>query len=153
MERLPRGANFQRSLMLWQIGLHVAGDPDEPYYGNRDMCISVGSGSADNFRPWLRMSTGSPIIAHAVAKGDLEMSMVNPSAFLTQAYRGTGLFEEPLPLRVVACYPSWDRFVFMIHPRTGLTSLVADQGTAVSVAAFHPRGRHPLHPRAAGPDP
>ncbi len=123
MERLPRGANFQRGLMLWQIGLHVAGDPDEPYYGNRDMCISVGSGSAENFRPWLRMSTGSPIIAHAVAKGDLEMSMVNPSAFLTQAYRGVGLFKEPLPLRVVACYPSWDRFVFMIHPRTGLTSL------------------------------
>ena len=88
MERLPRGANFQRSLMLWQIGLHVAGDPNEPYYGNRDMCISVGSGSAENFRPWLRMSTGSPIIAHAVAEGDLEMSMVNPSAFLTQAYQG-----------------------------------------------------------------
>ena len=123
MERLPRGANFQRGLMLWQIGLHVAGDPNTPYYGNRDMCISVGSGSGENFRPWLRMSTGSPIIAHAVAKGDLEMSMVNPSAFLTQAYRGVGLFKEPLPLRVVACYPSWDRFVFMIHPRTGLTSL------------------------------
>ena len=123
MERLPRGANFQRGLMLWQIGLHVAGDPNTPYYGNRDMCIAVGSGSAENFRPWLRMSTGSPIIAHAVAKGDLEMAMVNPSAFLTQAYRGTGLFEEPLPLRVVACYPSWDRFVFMMHPRTGLTSL------------------------------
>ena len=123
MERLPRGANFQRGLMLWQIGLHVAGDPNTPYYGNRDMCISVGSGSADNFRPWLRMSTGSPVIAHGVARGDLEMSMVNPSAFLTQAYRGTGFFKEPLPLRVVACYPSWDRFVFMIHPSTGLTSL------------------------------
>ncbi len=123
MERLPRGANFQRGLMLWQIGLHVAGDPNTPYYGNRDMCISVGSGSAENFRPWLRMSTGSPIIAHAVAEGDLEMAMVNPSGFLTQAYRGTGLFKEPLPLRVVACYPSWDRFVFMMHPRTGLTSL------------------------------
>lgn len=123
MERLPRGANFQRGLMLWQIGLHIAGDPATPYYGNRDLCISVGSGSAEDFRPWLRMSTGSPIIARAVARGDLEMAMVNPSAFLTQAYRGTGLFEEPLPLRVVACYPSWDRFVFMIHPRTGLTSL------------------------------
>ena len=123
MEQLPRGANFQRTRMLWEIGLHVAGDPNTPYYGNRDMCISVGSGSANIFRPWLRMSTGSPIIAHAVAKGDLEMSIVNPSGFLTQAYRGTGLFKEPLPLRVVACYPSWDRFVYLIHPRTGLTSL------------------------------
>jgi TRAP-type uncharacterized transport system substrate-binding protein len=50
------------------------------------------------------------------------MSMVNPSGLLTQAYRGTGLFPEPLPVRVLAVYPSWDRFVYVIHPRTGLTS-------------------------------
>src|SRR5262249_61283862 len=29
----------------------------------------------------------------------------------------------PLPLRIVALYPSWDRFVFMVHPRTGIRSL------------------------------
>jgi TRAP-type uncharacterized transport system substrate-binding protein len=49
--------------------------------------------------------------------------MVNPSGFLTQAYRGTGLFSEPLPVRVLANYPSWDRYVHVIHPRTGLKSL------------------------------
>ncbi len=123
MEQLPRGANFQRARLLWEIGLHIAGDPATPYYGNRDICIVVGSGSAQNFSPWLRMSTGSPILAHAVARGELEMAMVNPSGLLTQAYRGTGLFQEPLPVRVVANYPSWDRFVCVIHPRTGLTSL------------------------------
>jgi TRAP-type uncharacterized transport system substrate-binding protein len=123
MERLPRGANFQRTLMLWQIGLHIAGDPNTPYYGPRDMCISVGSGSSESFKPWLRMSTGSPILAHAVCRGELEMAMVNPSGFLTQAYRGTGLFSQPLPVRVLANYPSWDRYVHVIHPRTGLKSL------------------------------
>ena len=91
MEPLPRGANFQRTKLLWEIGLHIAGDPNTPYYGPRDMCISVGSGSAESFKPKLRMSTGSPILAHAVCRGDLEASMVNPSGFLTQAYRGTGL--------------------------------------------------------------
>ena len=50
MEPLPRGANFQRALMLWEIGLHIAGDPNTPYYGPRDMCISVGSGSNENFQ-------------------------------------------------------------------------------------------------------
>ncbi len=123
MEQLPRGANFQRARLLWEIGLHIAGDPATPYYGNRDICIVVGSGSAQNFCPWLRMSTGSPILAHAVVRGELEMAMVNPSGLLTQAYRGTGLFLEPLPVRVVANYPSWDRFVYVVHPRTGLTSL------------------------------
>ncbi len=123
MEPLPRGANFQRTKLLWEIGLHIAGNPNTPYYGNRDMCIVVGSGSGDNFRPWLRMATGSPSLAHAVCRGELEMAMVNPSGFLTQAYRGTGLFKEPLPVRVIANYPSWDRFVYTLHPRTGLRSL------------------------------
>ncbi|MBI4525800.1 MAG: hypothetical protein HY695_18545 [Deltaproteobacteria bacterium] len=123
MESLPKGANFQRAKFLWEIGLHIASNPQTPYYGNRDMCITVGSGSGEHFRPWLRMSTGSPILAHAVVKGELEAAMVNPSAFLTQAYRGTGLFSEPLPVRVIANYPSWDRFVCMIHPRTGLRSV------------------------------
>ncbi|HEY1371928.1 MAG TPA: hypothetical protein VGH50_05620, partial [Candidatus Binatia bacterium] len=123
MEPLPRGANFQRCKLMWEIGLHIAGDPTTPYYGNRDMMIAVGSGSGENYRPWLRMATGAPHLAHAVCRGDLEMSMVNPSGFLTQAYRGTGLFPEALPVRVLAIYPSWDRFVYVVHPRTGLKSL------------------------------
>jgi TRAP-type uncharacterized transport system substrate-binding protein len=122
MEPLPRGANFVRAKMLWEIGLHIAGNPATPYYGNRDLCISVGSGSGDAYRPWLRMATGSPVLAHAVAKGELDVAIVNPSGMLTQAYRGKGLFREPLPLRVVANYPSWDRFVCAFHPRTGIRS-------------------------------
>lgn len=123
MEPLPRGANFQRALMLWEIGLHIAGNPNTPYYGPRDMCIAVGSGSHDNFKPWLRMSTGSPILAHGVCRNELEAAMINPSGLLTQAYRGTGIFSEKLPVRIIAVYPSLDHFVYMIHPRTGLKSL------------------------------
>jgi TRAP-type uncharacterized transport system substrate-binding protein len=87
------------------------------------MCISIGNGSGAAWRPALRMGTGSPILALDVARGGLEMAMVNPSGFLTQAVRGLGLFSEPLPLRIIAMYPRYDRFVFMIHPRTGLKSL------------------------------
>jgi hypothetical protein len=123
MEPLPRGANFLRAKMLWEIGLHVAGDPNEPYFGNRDVSIAVGSGSGADYKPWFRMSTGSPILAHAVARGDIDLAFVNPSGFLTQMYRGTGLFAEPLPVRLVANYPSWDRYVHCFHPRTGITSL------------------------------
>jgi TRAP-type uncharacterized transport system substrate-binding protein len=123
VEPLPRGANFVRAKFLWEIGLHIAGNPDTPYYGNRDVCITVGSGSGESYRPWLRMSSGSPILAHAVGKGELEMAIVNPSGLLTQAYRGTGLFNKPLPLRVVANYPSWDRFVMLFHPRIRIGSL------------------------------
>jgi TRAP-type uncharacterized transport system substrate-binding protein len=124
MEPLPKGANFVRAKTLWEIGLHIAGNPATPYGGNRDMMITVGSGSGESFRPWLRMSSGSAILAEAVAKGEgVECAFVNPSALLTQAYRGVGLFTAPLPLRIIASYPSWDRFVFAVHPRTGIRSL------------------------------
>src|SRR5262249_57090488 len=88
------------------------------------MATLIGSGSSAAFRPWLRLATGSAILAEQVAKGDgVELAFVNPSALLTQAYRGVGLFSAPLPVRIIAVYPSWDRFVFMIHPRTGIRSL------------------------------
>jgi TRAP-type uncharacterized transport system substrate-binding protein len=120
---LPRGANFRRAKTLWELALDVAGNPANPYGGDRDVCITVGNGSGAQFRPKLRMATGSPILAHEVAAGGLEMAFVNPSAFLTQAYRGVGLFAARLPLRVIAVYPTLDWFVFAIHPRTGLRSL------------------------------
>jgi TRAP-type uncharacterized transport system substrate-binding protein len=123
MEPLPRGANFVRAKTLWEIGLHIAGNPATPYGGNRDMVIAVGSGSGAHFRPWLRLATGSAILAEEVASGGVELAFVNPSALLTQAYRGVGLFRAPLPVRIIAVYPSWDRFVFMVHPRTGIREL------------------------------
>ncbi len=125
VEPLPKGANFVRGKMLWEIGLHIAGNPDTPYGGNRDMVITVGSGSGERFRPWLRMASGSAILAEGVVAGDVEAAFVNPSALLTQAYRGVGLFKKPLPVRIICNYPSWDRFVMAFHPRTGIKS-VAD---------------------------
>lgn len=115
-EPLPQGANFKRAKTLWEICLDIAGNPTTPYYGPRDISIAVGSGSGEHYKPWFRMSTGSPILAHAVANGELEYVFVNPSAMLTQAYRGTGLFKEPLPLRTVFSYPSWDRYVVVFRP-------------------------------------
>jgi hypothetical protein len=123
MEPLPRGANFVRAKTLWEIGLQLAGNPAIPYGGNRDMVITVGSGSGARFRPSLRLATGSAILAEDVVNGGLEAAFVNPSALLTQAYRGVGLFRAALPVRLIAVYPSWDRFVFLLHPRTGIRSL------------------------------
>jgi TRAP-type uncharacterized transport system substrate-binding protein len=109
--------------MLWEIALGLAGDPSIPYYGNRDISVVVGNGSAESFTSAVRMAPGSPILSHAVVRGDLDLAFVNPSALLTQAYRGTGLYSQPLPVRVIASYPSWDRFVVAVHPRLGIGSL------------------------------
>jgi TRAP-type uncharacterized transport system substrate-binding protein len=33
------------------------------------------------------------------------------------------LFSAPLPVRIIASYPSWDRFVMAFHPRTGIRTI------------------------------
>ena len=123
MATLPTGANFKRSQILWELGLHIAGNPETKYGGNRDMCITVGSGAGEEMKPWLRFSTGSAIMAQSVARGDIDVAFVNPSALLTQAYRGTGAFKAPLPLRIIANYPSIDRFVIVMRSSLGFKSL------------------------------
>jgi hypothetical protein len=39
MELIPKGANFVRDKTLWEISMHLAGNPATPYGGNRDMVI------------------------------------------------------------------------------------------------------------------
>lgn len=123
MAYLPTGANFKRGKILWELGLHIAGNPETPYGGNRDMCIVVGTGAGESFKPWLKLATGSAVMAHAVARGEITAAFVNPSAMLTQAYRGVGLFHQPLDLRILASYPSMDRFVIGVKQSLGFGSL------------------------------
>ena len=123
MDAVPRGATFKRIKTLWEIGVHVAADSAVRGASDREIYIAVGNGSAENFKPSLRMATGSPLLAYAVARDELDVAIINPSGLLTQAYRGTGMFPKPLPVRVLANYPSWDRFVILVHPRTGIKSI------------------------------
>jgi TRAP-type uncharacterized transport system substrate-binding protein len=135
MEPLPRGAQFVRSRMLWEIALGYAGDPSIPYYANRDVAVFVGNASGENFTPSLRMSPGSPALAVGICRGELDAAFVNPSALLTQAYIGKGLFSEPLPVRALSVYPSWDRFVIGVRPGSGITSLadIRDRPVRISI--------------------
>ena len=68
------------------------------------MVFTIGSGSGAAFRPWLRLATGSAILAEEIAKADgIECAFVNPSALLTQAYRGVGLFSSRRVVSVAGC--------------------------------------------------
>ena len=71
----------------------------------------------------LSFATGSFTEIIAVAEGKYSMAWVNPSAMLTMAYRGKGVFKKPLPLRTVATFPSFDVMGFAVHESTGITSL------------------------------
>ncbi len=101
MEGTPQGpgSSFRANIIsvktFWEIGLHLVSDPSITYGGNRDMTITIGSGAHENFQPSLRMATGSIILAHGVTNGDVDMAFVNPSACLTQAYKGPDSSANP----------------------------------------------------------
>jgi TRAP-type uncharacterized transport system substrate-binding protein len=60
---------------------------------------------------------------HAVAERRLSVLWISSSIALTMAYRGTGPFEKPLPLRALAVFPSWDVLGFAVHEATGIKRL------------------------------
>src|SRR5687767_3860890 len=116
------GASTARADALYQIaqGLAATRAGDRPY---RDMRLSVGLAKDQGFQPALNMATGTPDLAFAVARGDLDVVAVNPTAFMIMAYRGTGPFSEALPIRALAVMPSWDRMAFGVSEKTGVSSL------------------------------
>jgi len=117
-----KAPNFIRAKFLWEIGLHIAGNPATPYYGNRDICITVGSGSGATYKPWpahvVRLADPRPRGRARRARGRDRQSVGIADA----AVRGTGLFAAPLrsassPTSVL------DRFAFIVHPRPAIKSL------------------------------
>jgi hypothetical protein len=67
--------------------------------------------------------SNAPSAIPEVARGEVQLAIVNPSTILTLAYRGTGPFKEALPVRTITVLPSHDQFLFALAERTGLTSL------------------------------
>ncbi len=59
----------------------------------------------------------------AVAQHKVSLAWINPSAAATLAFKGKGPFSEPLPLRTLAVFPSYDVIGFAVHASAGVTSL------------------------------
>jgi TRAP-type uncharacterized transport system substrate-binding protein len=53
----------------------------------------------------------------------VDIAYVNPAALVTMAYRGKGYYKQKLPLRVLACFPSWDRIALVISKDLRVRSL------------------------------
>lgn len=58
-----------------------------------------------------------------VIRGDADLGIINPVEPLTLAYRGTGPYKNPSPLRVITTIPSADQLGFAVTENTGLNSL------------------------------
>jgi TRAP-type uncharacterized transport system substrate-binding protein len=73
--------------------------------------------------PLTLFASDDPEVIDEVVSGKVQVAIMNPVDPLTLAYRGTGPYNKPLPLRIVTVIPSEDQLAFAVSERTGVTSL------------------------------
>lgn len=86
--------------------------------------------------------SGSPDGIDLVARGEAHLAMINPSAVLTMAYRGTGPYPEPIPVRIVTVIGSYDQIALAVAESTGLRTLaeIRERQYPLRVSIRGPRG-------------
>ncbi len=114
-----------RSDALYQIAVGMWYDRSGAELPFGDIHVALDAREPNPDRPNLSFAVDTARSPVAVASGEADLSFFNPSAFLVMACRGVGPFPEPLPLRTIATFPSWDRMGFAVSSRTGLDSLAA----------------------------
>ncbi|HSK31056.1 MAG TPA: TAXI family TRAP transporter solute-binding subunit, partial [Candidatus Limnocylindria bacterium] len=58
-----------------------------------------------------------------VGERRVDIAYVNPAALVAMAYRGKGYYKKKLDLRVLGCFPSWDRIALVVSKDLGVSSL------------------------------
>jgi TRAP transporter TAXI family solute receptor len=53
----------------------------------------------------------------------VDIAYVNPSALVAMAYRGKGYYKRKMELRVLGCFPSWDRIALVVAKDLRVKSL------------------------------
>ena len=106
-------------LMLEAVSEMVA-QPDWSYMRSR---LTIDDQTGAHEEAFSFVGTQDPAVIAEVVRGDVHVSMLNPSAMLTLAARGTGPFSEPQPIAPIGIIPSYDQLAFAVSPESGVTSL------------------------------
>jgi uncharacterized protein len=90
--------------------------------------VSLTSGRRDSGPMPLRIGINGDIYGGMrapleVGTRRVDIAYVNPAALVTMAYRGKGFYKQKLPLRVLACFPSWDRIAMVVAKDLGVKAL------------------------------
>jgi len=112
----PLSAVAIRSRLVLEIASELVGGTDRSIRVAEVRLRDLAS------EPALRLSSLSTIGAvFDVVERRVDLAIANPSAALTLAYRGTGAFSRPLPVRTIAVIPSADQYAFAVKKEIGLT--------------------------------
>jgi uncharacterized protein len=92
------------------------------------LSVSLTSGKRDAKRTLLRIGINGDVYGGMrapleVGTRRVDIAYVNPASLVTMAYRGRGYYKEKLLLRVLGCFPSWDRIALVVDKDLGVKSL------------------------------
>ena len=90
--------------------------------------VSLTSGKRDARQTELRIGINGDIYGGMRAPLEIgtrrvDIAYVNPAALVTMAYRGKGYYKQKMELRVLGCFPSWDRIALVVDKNLGVKSL------------------------------
>lgn len=92
------------------------------------LTISLSSGRRESKHIPLRVGINGDVYGGMrapieVGMRRIDIAYVNPSAMVAMAYRGKGYYKKKLELRVLGCFPSWDRIALVVSKELGVKSL------------------------------
>ncbi|HEX2228590.1 MAG TPA: TAXI family TRAP transporter solute-binding subunit [Candidatus Binatia bacterium] len=95
---------------------------DQPEWRYRQARIGLREQGGDGW-PVVLFGSDSPAMIAQVARGEVQVAIINPAAPLALALRGKGPFQEPIAVRAIAVIPSPDQLAFAVTKQFGLNSL------------------------------
>ena len=108
-----------RSRLMLEVASELVGGND---WVQRQATLSLRSQGTAGW-PLTLFASDDPTVIDEVVSGKVQVAIMNPVDPLTLAYRGTGPYNKPLPLRIITVIPSEDQIGFAVSERTGVTSL------------------------------
>ena len=92
------------------------------------LSIALTSGKRESKQSEFRIGINGDVYGGMLAPLEVgtrrvDIAYVNPAGLVTVAYRGKGFYRQKLPLRVLACFPSWDRIALVVDKKLGIKSL------------------------------
>ena len=107
----------------------------------KQLSISLTSGKRESGVTEFRIGINGDIYGGMQAPMEVgtrrvDIAYVNPSAMVAMAYLGKGYYKQKLPLRVLGCFPSWDRIALVVAKDLGVKSLARHRAAENSAACF-----------------
>ncbi len=108
-----------RSRLVLELASELVDHRSWPF---RQARVSLREQGGESWSVSLFASDG-PAAIEEVARGSVQMAIINPAGLLPLAVRGTGPFKAAIPLRAITVIPSPDQLAFAVKEKTGVRSL------------------------------